>query len=59
MNRRRMPARRRPIARNVPISAVRSTTAMLIVLPTVNSTITPIRMAIKPNTESKNRTVWP
>ena len=49
-----MPARRRPSARRVPISLVRSTTALLMVLPSVNSTMTPISMAIKPNMESMN-----
>ncbi|OIQ63378.1 hypothetical protein GALL_550800 [mine drainage metagenome] len=47
------------MARKVPISTVRSTTAMLMVLPTVNSTMTPIRVAMKPNTESKKRIDWP
>ena len=59
MNSRRMPERRRPMARRVPISAVRSITAMLMVLPTVNSTIAPISTAMKPKMAANMPTAWP
>ena len=55
----RMPPRRRPMARSVPISAVRSTTAMLIVLVTVNSTIAPISTEMKPKIAANIASVWP
>ena len=56
---RRMPPRRRPIARSVPISTVRSITAVLIVLPTVNSTIAPISSATKPTSVANIASAWP
>ena len=47
------------MARSVPISAVRSTTAMLIVLLTVNSTIAPISTEMKPKIAANMPSVWP
>ena len=44
-----MPPLRRPIARSVPISTVRSTTEVFMVLLTVNSTMPPISTKTKPN----------
>ena len=54
MNRVRMPPRRSPMARNVPISTVRSTTAVFIVLLTLNSTMAPINTKMKPKMVSNN-----
>ncbi len=47
------PERCSPMARRVPISGVRSTTAMLMVLPTVNRTMTPMRMEMNPKIAAK------
>ena len=47
------------MARKVPISDVRSTTAMLIVLVTVNSTIAPMSTEMKPKIAANIATVWP
>ena len=47
------------MARSVPISVVRSTTAMLIVLPTVNRTMPPISTEMKPKIAANMPSVWP
>ena len=59
MNCERMPLRRTPIARIVPISLVRSITFIVIVLTTANSTITPITSAMNRKIELNIRTTWP
>ena len=53
-NIRRIPERRRPTARKVPISVVRSMTAVFMVLLTVNSTMPPISTKMKPKIASKS-----
>ena len=52
-----MPPRRTPMARKVPISTVRSMTAVFIVLLTLTRTMPPINTKMKPKIVSKRRIV--
>ena len=53
-----MPLRRTPMARVVPISLVRSITFMVMVLTTVNSTITPMITAMNRKIAPNKLSIW-